>query len=123
MIAFSELDPHAQFMDQLRDDDPSPVTLINTFIAPEGKVDEVIAVWETDSAIMKAAPGFISAQLYRGTRSSRVMVNVAVWESARALSDAFHSSEFQATLGLYPEGTITRPHLVRRMAVPGVCTA
>lgn len=123
MIAFSELDSQTQFAQQLREDDPSPVTLVNTFVVPEGKMDEVIAAFQKDSAIMKAAPGFISAQLYRGTGSSRVLVNVAVWESARALSEAFHSNEFQSTLGLFPDGTVAHPHLVQPMAVAGLCTA
>jgi hypothetical protein len=34
---------------------------------------------------MKQQPGFISTQLHRGTAGSTTLVNVAVWESARAL--------------------------------------
>jgi Antibiotic biosynthesis monooxygenase len=45
---------------------------------------------------MKQQPGFISTQLHRSTAGSTTFVNVAAWESARALGQAFRSPEFQA---------------------------
>jgi hypothetical protein len=50
-------------------------------------------------------------------------VNVAVWESARALGEAFRSPEFQARAARYPEDAVAAPHVFRRVAVPGVCVA
>jgi heme-degrading monooxygenase HmoA len=72
---------------------------------------------------MKAQPGFISTQLHRGTVGSRVLVNVAVWESAEALSAAFGSPDFQQALARYPDGTVARPHLVQKVAVGNICVA
>ena len=123
MITLSDLCPDVTFYQQLQSAQPGPVTLINTFTAPDGKVDEVIEAWRIDSVFMKASQGFISAQLYLGTQGSGVLVNVAVWESIGALRDAFSSSEFQSTQGLYPDGTVARPHLTHPVAVAGICVA
>jgi len=50
-------------------------------------------------------------------------VNAAVWESARALGQAFRSPEFQARVARYPEDAVAAPHVFKRVAVPGVCVA
>ncbi|MFF3484147.1 hypothetical protein ACFYXC_12795 [Streptomyces sp. NPDC002701] len=63
MIEFKDLAPSAPFPAQLQGpDDGQPVTLVNTFLAPEGQVDKVVDVWRQDSLIMKVQPGFASAQ-------------------------------------------------------------
>ncbi|MDN3055068.1 antibiotic biosynthesis monooxygenase [Streptomyces sp. SRF1] len=124
MIQLNDLDRSTPFLAQLQGpDDGRPVTLINTFLAPEGQVDKVIDVWRQDSLIMKAQPGFVSAQLYRGTADSRVLTNVAVWETLTSLKDAFAREEFQGTLTLYPDGSLSQPVVTRAVAVPGVCVA
>lgn len=124
MIELRDLDVSTPFLAQLQAaDDGQPVTLVNAFVAPEGKIDEVIDVWRQDSVIMKAQPGFISAQLYRGIGDSRILTNVAVWENLTCLRDAFMREEFQKTLTLYPDESIAHPIVVRKVAVPGVCVA
>lgn len=124
MIELKDLDPSAPFLAQLQGpDDGQPVTLVNTFLAPEGQIDKVIDVWRQDSLIMKAQPGFVSAQLYRGAGDSRLLTNVAVWETLASLRDAFLTQEFQSTLTLYPDGSISHPVVMRTAAVPGVCVA
>jgi heme-degrading monooxygenase HmoA len=124
MIELSDLDPSVPFLTQLQGpDDGRPVTLINTFLAPDGQVDKVIDVWRQDSLLMKAQPGYVSAQLYRGIGDSRVLTNVAVWESLTSLRNAFLREEFQHTLTLYPDGSVSHPVVVRTVAVPGVCVA
>jgi hypothetical protein len=50
-------------------------------------------------------------------------VNVAVWESARALGEAFRSPEFQQRAARYPDAAVAAPHVFERVAVPGVCVA
>ena len=50
-------------------------------------------------------------------------MNAAVWESARALGQAFRSPEFQARVARYPEDAVAAPHVFKRVAVPGVCVA
>lgn len=122
MIHRAELDDAAPFVGQLQES-AGPIVLINTFHAPDGAVDDVIAAWKTDATYMKSCPGLISIQLHRGIGSSRTLVNVAVWESTDALRAAFESPEFQATLDRYPEGTVACPHVFQKVAVDGVCVA
>jgi heme-degrading monooxygenase HmoA len=81
------------------------VVLINQFnLAPED-TGRFLQVWAYDAAFMKEQPGFVSAQLHQGTAGSATFINVAVWESAQALGQAFSSPEFQAraaALGVRP---------------------
>ncbi|WP_063043397.1 antibiotic biosynthesis monooxygenase family protein [Nocardia pseudovaccinii] len=121
MITLNDFDSNVPFLAQLNEAGAEPVTIVNTFLAPEGRVQDVIEIWRQDSEIMKAKPGFISAQLHRGTADSRVLTNVAVWESTKALQEAFVSPDFQAVLPTYPDGSVAYPHLVRPVAVPGIC--
>lgn len=124
MIDLKDLDASVPFLKELQGpDDGRPITIINTFVVPEGQMDKVIDVWRQDSMIMKAQPGWVSAQLYRGIGSSNVVTNVSVWESLTSLKNAFLTPDFQNTLPLYPDGSISYPVLVRQEAVAGVCVA
>ncbi|WP_405728456.1 antibiotic biosynthesis monooxygenase [Streptomyces sp. NBC_01537] len=124
MIELRDIDPSTPFLAQLQGpDDGQPITLVNTFVVPEGGIDKVIDVWRQDSMIMKAQPGFVSAQLHRAIGDGRVLTNVAVWESLTSLRNAFMSQEFQNTLPLYPDGSLAFPVVMRREAVAGVCVA
>jgi quinol monooxygenase YgiN len=117
-----EMDERTTYADQLRADD-RPVVLINQFnVAPED-VDRFLDVWADDAAFMKQQPGFISTQLHRGTAGSSTFMNVAVWESSRALGEAFGSPEFQRRAARYPESAVAAPHLFQKVAVPGICVA
>jgi heme-degrading monooxygenase HmoA len=120
MISLGNLDESTPYLGQLRES-ASPVTIINTFVAPEGKEDAVLAAWADDSAYMKTKPGFISAQLFGGIGGSRVFTNVAVWESTAHLAAAFGTPEFREHMSHYPEGTVAYPHLFQKVAVEGVC--
>jgi heme-degrading monooxygenase HmoA len=73
-----------------------------------------VQAWADDAAFMKRQPGFISTQLHQGTASSTTFVNVAVWESARALGQAFSSPEFQARAARYPDSTVAARTSSRR---------
>ncbi|MEV7388089.1 antibiotic biosynthesis monooxygenase family protein [Streptomyces sp. NPDC091215] len=120
MLKFGSLDQSTQFLDQQKER-TGPVTIINTFVAPEGKEDEVLAAWTDDAAFMKAAGGLLSAQLYRGIGGSRLFTNVAVWQSTEHLRAAFGTPEFAMHLEHYPVGTVAYPHLYQKFAVEGVC--
>jgi heme-degrading monooxygenase HmoA len=115
-----ETDEQTTYMEQLQADG-GPVVLINEFNLPPGDVDAFLDAWADDAAFMKRQPGFISTQLHRGTAGSTTFVNTAVWESARALGEAFRSPEFQRGIGRYPEHTVAAPHLFEKVAVPGIC--
>ncbi|MFJ2263996.1 antibiotic biosynthesis monooxygenase family protein [Streptomyces sp. NPDC087844] len=120
MIALNDFDARAPFMAQLGGPGGEPVTIVNTFVAPPGRDEDVVEVWRLDSGVMKTKQGNISQQLYRGT-AGRVVTNVASWESVKDLQNAFMSPEFQGLLPSYPDGSVAYPHLVRPVEVPGVC--
>jgi quinol monooxygenase YgiN len=86
-VRLREMDERTTYMQQLQED-TGPVVLINQFnVAPE-EVERFLEVWADDAAFMKRQPGFISTQLHRGTAGSTTFMNVAVWESSRALGEA-----------------------------------
>ena len=117
-----EMDERTSYMQQLQED-RGPIVLINEFnLAPED-VELFLEVWADDAAFMKQQPGFISTQLHRGTAGSTTFVNVAVWESSRALGEAFASPEFQQRASRYPESAVAAPHVFQKVAVPGICVA
>lgn len=114
-----ELDEHVTYATQLQEED-GPVVLINVFtVAPED-AERLLEAWTDDAAFMKRQPGFISTQLHRGTAGSSTFVNVAEWESARALGQAFRSPEFQARIAHYPDSAVASPHVFERIGVPGI---
>jgi heme-degrading monooxygenase HmoA len=116
----AEMDDRVTYFEQLQEE-RGPVVLINKFnVAPED-ADLLVEVWAEDAAFMKAQPGFISTQLHRGIAGSSAFVNVAVWESAKALGAAFTSPEFQQRAARYPDSTVAEPHVFEKVAVPGIC--
>ena len=117
-----EMDEHTTYREQLQEDD-GPVVLINQFNVPPEDADRFLEVWADDAAFMKQQPGFISTQLHRGTAGSGTFMNVAVWESAKALGEAFRSPEFQARAARYPDGAVAAPHVFKKVAVAGICVS
>lgn len=117
-----EMDEQITYMQQLQEDGGA-VVLINQFNVAPDDVERFLEVWAPDAAFMKRQPGFISTQLHRGTAGSTTFINVAVWESADALGEAFRSPEFQERAAGYPESTVAAPHVFEKVAVPGICVA
>lgn len=115
-----EMDERITYMQQLQDD-AGPVVLVNQFNVEPDDVERFLSVWTADAAYMQQQPGFISTQLHRGTAGSTTFVNVAEWESARALGEAFRSPEFQQRMAEYPEHSVASPHVFEKVAVPGIC--
>ena len=122
MIALQELDDHVTYQEQLQHED-GPIVLVNQFHVPPEHVEALLEVWADDAAFMKQQPGYISAQLHRGTAGSTTFVNIAVWETVTSLRNAFTQPEFQATMSRYPDGTVASPHVFSRVAVPNICLA
>jgi heme-degrading monooxygenase HmoA len=117
-----EMDEQVTYLQQLQEDE-GPVVLVNVFnVAPED-AERLVDAWTDDAAFMKQQPGFVSAQLHRGTAGSSTFVNVAEWESARALGEAFRSPEFQSHVGQYPDSAVASPHVFKKVAVPGISGA
>ena len=121
-MKFREMDRHVTYAEQIGGDD-GPIKLVNVFTMDTDDVDWFLRVWSDDAAFMKRQPGYICAQLHRGTAGSATFVNVATWESAEALRVAFTSAEFQKTLTDYPESVEASPHVCVATAVPDICTA
>jgi heme-degrading monooxygenase HmoA len=117
-----EMDERITYMQQLQEE-RAPVVLINQFNVAPSDVERFLEVWAEDAAFMKQQPGFISTQLHRGTAGSTTFINVAVWESAGALGEAFRSPEFQQRAAGYPESAVAAPHVFEKVAVPGICVA
>lgn len=122
MMTLREMDDQVTYVQQLQQDD-GQVVLINQFNVAPGDAERFVEAWADDAAFMKQQPGCISTQLHRGTAGSTTFINVAVWESARALGRAFGSPEFQARVARYPDSAVAAPHVFKKVAVPGICEA
>ncbi len=120
MLTMQEMDERVSIREQLAEE-VGPVILINTFKVDPQDVDALVEAWTADAAYMRQKPGFISTQLHRGTASSSVFLNYAVWESVAAFREAFADPQFQATFSRYPDSTIASPHLFQKVTVPGIC--
>jgi heme-degrading monooxygenase HmoA len=120
MFTFADLDESTPFLQQLQET-TGEIVLINTFLVPDGTVDQAIQAWHDDAGFMQAQPGFVSAQLHRGVGSSRLLTNTTVWESTEALRNVLSSPEFAEKSKSYPEGMVVYPQICRKVAVEGVC--
>ncbi|HEY0813487.1 MAG TPA: antibiotic biosynthesis monooxygenase family protein [Pseudonocardia sp.] len=121
-MKFQEMDRHVTYAEQIGSHD-GPIKLVNLFTMDTDDVEGFLRVWSEDAAFMKRQPGYIRAQLHRGTAGSATFINIATWESAEALRVAFTAPEFQQTLTNYPESVEASPHVFVEVAVPGICTA
>jgi quinol monooxygenase YgiN len=115
-----QIDPNVTVTDQFAAD-TGPVVLINQFTVAERDVDAFLHAWAEEAAWFKQQPGYISAQLHRGIAGSTTFVNVAVWESAKALGQAVLSPGLETRLSHYPDSATVAPHLFVKVAVPGIC--
>lgn len=115
-----EMDRHVSILEQMEQQVGS-VILINTFTVEPEEVEQLQEAWASDAAFMKQRPGFISGQLHRGIGGSSVFFNYAVWESVEHFRRAFSNPEFQSKMKDYPPSAAMSPHLVKKVAVPGIC--
>lgn len=122
-MRFHEIGDQVTYTEQIQRDDDAAVVLVNIFTMASADVDRFRAVWAEDAAYMKQQPGFISAQLHRGTAGSGTFISVATWESSAALGAAFRSPQFQEAVERYPDSVVAMPHVFTKVAVPGICVA
>lgn len=120
MPKFIEMDASVTLAQQLKEDG-GPVVLINSFTVPDAAMDQTLAAWARDAAVMQRQPGFVSTQLHRGIAGSGLLLNYAEWDSVASFRAAFTNPEFRAQLAAYPDGITVSPHLFRKVAVPGIC--
>ncbi len=123
MFEVKPLDEFVTHEDQMEDEDPGPVVLVNIFHLEPEKADEFLAVWGGIIRGFKSQPGFISVQLHRGTAGSGTFLVYSVWESVGHYRAVMTNPDFQGELPAYPDGTVATPHLFRKVAVENVCVA
>ena len=105
------------------DVEAGPVVLVNVFTLDKADEPAFLKAWQNDAAWMKKQPGFISTQLHRAIGENATYLNQAVWESTALFKAAFIHPDFKATLALYPDSSVAKPHLFQTVAVPGICVA
>ena len=74
-----------------------PVTLMNSFVVPEGRDDVFIKLWTETSEYFRAQPGFLSLRLHRAVTPGTECryVNVARWASDAAYRAPHGTEEFR----------------------------
>lgn len=91
-----------------------PVTLINVFEVPEGKLPEAVTYWEASRAFLAAEPGFIRTRLHQSVAPNArfQLINVAEWESPQAFPAASARIQQEVRVAA-PEGSRFVPGLYR----------
>jgi heme-degrading monooxygenase HmoA len=75
-----------------------PVTLMNSFLVPEGRDEAFLELWTETSHYFRAQPGFLSLRLHRAVTpgSECRYVNVARWASDADYRAPHGTEEFRA---------------------------
>ena len=75
-----------------------PVTLMNSFVVPEGRDDVFIELWKETSEFFRSQPGFLSLRLHRAVTPGTPYryVNVARWASDAAYRAPHGTEEFRS---------------------------
>jgi len=74
-----------------------PVTLMNSFIVPEGRDDVFVKLWKETSEYFRRQPGFLSLRLHRAVTPDTPYryVNVARWASDAEYRAPHQTDEFR----------------------------
>jgi heme-degrading monooxygenase HmoA len=74
-----------------------PVTLMNSFVVPDGRDEEFVELWTQTSEYFRAQPGFQSLRLHRAVTpgSQYRYVNVARWASDAEYRAPHGTDEFR----------------------------
>jgi quinol monooxygenase YgiN len=116
MASLQSLDPHTALFAQFKEK-TGPIVLANTFYVPKERVEAFLALFRRQAEFMRAQPGFVSLRMHRGTADSRLLMNVAVWESTQALATAFANPEFQRLAAESPDDVVSYPHIFEQIDV------
>ncbi|HZO35881.1 MAG TPA: antibiotic biosynthesis monooxygenase family protein [Solirubrobacteraceae bacterium] len=123
MFKLEPLDRYVTHDEQIQEQSDEPVILVNIFQVDLEHADEFVAKWGEIVRTFKHLDGFISSQFHRGTAGSGTFLIYSVWESVAHYRDVFSNPDFQGMTPDYPDGTVARPHLFRKMAIENVCVA
>ena len=78
-----------------------PVTLMNSFMVPEGRDEVFVQLWLETSRYFREQPGFLSLRLHRAVTPGTPYryVNVARWASDAAYRAPHGTEEFRRLVG------------------------
>jgi len=78
--------------------DEQPVTLMNSFVVPEGRDETFLELWKQTSEYFRKQPGFLSLRLHRAVTEDAQYryVNVARWASDAHYRAPHGTDEFRA---------------------------
>jgi hypothetical protein len=79
----------------------------------------VLAAWTRDAAFMKSQPGYMDAAASRYRQQHNLHELRAVGKRG-AFKTAFENPEFRRHITDYPPSAVSRPHLFRKVSVPGI---
>ena len=116
MATLQSLDPNTPMFAQFKEKTGS-IVLANTFFVPEERTESFLALFRRQAEFMKAQPGFVSLQMHTGTAGSRLLMNVAIWESTEALAKALGNPEFQRMAAEFSDDVVSYPHIFRQIDV------
>jgi quinol monooxygenase YgiN len=116
MAELQSLDPGTPMFAQFKEE-TGPIVLANTFVVPKERAEEFLALFRRQAEFMRAQPGFVSLRMHQGTAGSRLLMNVAVWESTQALARALGNPEFQRMAAEFPDDIVSYPHIFEQIDV------
>lgn len=116
MATLQSLDPNTSMFAQFKEK-TGPIVLANTFSVPQERTEAFLALFRRQAEFMRAQPGFVSLRMHKGTADSRLLLNVAVWESTEALATALGSPEFQRMAAEFPDDIVSYPHIFEQINV------
>ncbi|MWA05147.1 antibiotic biosynthesis monooxygenase [Actinomadura sp. LD22] len=116
MAELESLDPNTPMFAQFKEK-TGPIVLANTFVVPKERTEAFLSLFRRQAEFMKTQPGFVSLRMHRGTAGSRLLMNVAVWDSTEALATAFGSPEFQRMAAEFPDDIVSYPHIFEQIDV------
>ncbi|RPF30519.1 antibiotic biosynthesis monooxygenase [Streptomyces sp. TLI_185] len=116
MAELQSLDPNTPMFTQFTEK-TGPIVPADTFVVPKESTEAFLALFRRQAEFMKAQPGFVSLQMHKGTAGSRLLMNVAVWESTEALATAFASPDFQRMAAGFPDGIVSYPHIFEQIDI------
>ena len=103
------------------DEDVGPIVEMNKFNVDPQEIDEFLQLVANTAETFKQQPGFISAQLHRGTAGSTTFIYYMIWESAERCKQMFNRPEIRSNIANILPNTVMSSHLFKKVAVPGIC--
>lgn len=101
---------HHAFQNQLSVQGTAPVLSVQGYVVRNAQDERRLRdVWQKMAELMKAKPGFITADLNPGAAGSELWIEISQWRSAAHLRAAFNDPQVQETVRKLP--TVRMNHL------------